>query len=675
MAPELRLTGSLAVLVFCSALSAAPRQLAGGQAAAPTPGGFILGRAVDGTTGKALAGAQVSLNSATQTAPALAGAPPATLSRFPMRVISDGNGAFVFRDLPAGSYSITATRSGYAVAALGRNSATDTGSQLVTLTDGEKRGGVTLKFWKFGSISGTVRDEAGESLIGIQLRIFRRAVLGGRLRLTSFGNMPTTDDRGIYRAGELAPGDYIIGVVTTQATVPISIQDLYEASTKDGSSSEFRRQLDRSGSTVLGGGNLTTAGTRYGTLLLQGGAGFNSSTVINPPGDESRVFVYPTTFFPSATVIGEATVLTVGAGEDRTGTDFHLKPVPTTRVSGRLVGSDTEAANTALTLVHVSTGDVQRDYDLATATTFADGTGAFTFLGVPPGDYTVRALKVPPRPIATTSPMSTVIQTGTGGVISSGGGPTPPPPIPPEPTWWASTAVVVTDRDVSGLTVTLRQGARLSGTLEFDGAAERPAADRLRLTSLQFEQADARQASFNQFTLQRAVVDANGQFKTYQLPPGKYVVRAAGIPGWTLRSAVVRGKDVADSPFDLTDEDLGNIVVTFTDKVTEMSGTVRNPKGPDPSATVLVFPVDTSLWIDHGPAPRRFRAIRAGADSTYRLTGIAAGEYLAVAIPGGTPVDWIDPRYLQKLAAVATRLTVIEGEKKSLGLDTKEVRR
>src|SRR6185503_7019274 len=251
MAPELRLTGSLAVLVFCSALSAAPRQLAGGQAAAPTPGGFILGRAVDGTTGKALAGAQVSLNSATQTAPALAGAPPATLSRFPMRVISDGNGAFVFRDLPAGSYSITATRSGYAVAALGRNSATDTGSQLVTLTDGEKRGGVTLKFWKFGSISGTVRDEAGESLIGIQLRIFRRAVLGGRLRLTSFGNMPTTDDRGIYRAGELAPGDYIIGVVTTQATVPISIQDLYEASTKDGSSSEFRRQLDRAGSTVL----------------------------------------------------------------------------------------------------------------------------------------------------------------------------------------------------------------------------------------------------------------------------------------------------------------------------------------------------------------------------------------------------------------------------------------
>ena len=49
----------------------------------------------------------------------------------------------------------------------------------------------------------------------------------------------------------------------------------------------------------------------------------------------------------------------------------------------------------------VSTGDVQRDYDLATATTFADATGAFTFLGVPSGDYIIRVLKVPPRPIVT----------------------------------------------------------------------------------------------------------------------------------------------------------------------------------------------------------------------------------------------------------------------------------
>ena len=63
MAPVLRVTGSLAVLLFGSALTASPRQISSGQAPTPAPTGFILGRAVDGTTGKALAGAMVSLNS------------------------------------------------------------------------------------------------------------------------------------------------------------------------------------------------------------------------------------------------------------------------------------------------------------------------------------------------------------------------------------------------------------------------------------------------------------------------------------------------------------------------------------------------------------------------------------------------------------------------------------
>jgi hypothetical protein len=271
--------------------------------------------------------------------------------------------------------------------------------------------------------------------------------------------------------------------------------------------------------------------------------------------------------------------------------------------------------------------------------------------------------------------MSTVIQTANGGMISSSSGPTAPPPIPPEPTWWANAPVAVGDREVSGLSVALRQGTRLSGHLEFEGAAERPAEDRLRLTSVQFEPADARQSSFSQFTLQRAVVEPSGQFKTYQLPPGKYVIRAAGLPGWTLRSAIVNGKDAADAPFDLTDEEISSIVVTFTDKVTELNGAVRNSKGADPNGTVLLFPAASSLWMDHGTSPRRFRTTRTGADSTYRFTGLAAGDYLLVAIPGGTPSDWLDPRYLQNLTAVATRLTVTEGEKKRQDLDTKEVRR
>lgn len=681
MAPVLRLTVSLAFVAFGAIGLAAWQQTAGSQITPPPGTGFILGKAVDGTTGRPLSGAVVSLSSVAQVVAApgvvATGAPPATLSRFPIRVVTDGNGAFVFRELAGGSYSMFATRAGYASSAVGRSSASDSSSQLITLGDGEKRGGVTLRFWKYGAISGTVRDEAGEPVIGISLRIFRRGLAGGRVRLTSFGNMPTTDDRGMYRSAELAPGDYVVGVITTQAAVPVSIHEALDASVKDGSGNEFRRQLDRSGSTILGGLSLATGGRRVGSWLLQGSTDFGTATVMNPPGSDDRLFVYPATFYPSAHAISNATVLTVGAGEERTGTDFHLKPVPSVRVSGRLVGGDGEEANTALSLVPAAAADAQRDYDLATATTFADATGAFTFLGVPQGEYTIRVLKVPPRPVITGSTMTTVIQTGSGGMISSstGVGPTPPPPIPPEPTWWARVPVTVADREVTGLTVTLQRGARLSGRIEFEGAGERPTGDRMRTVSVTIEQADGRTSSTSQFTLQRGVVDAAGQFKTYQLPAGQYVIRAAGVAGWTMKSATVNGRDAADTPFDLNDDDVSNIVVTFTDRISELSGTARSAKGPDETGTVFLFPADPSLWTDTGPAPRRFRTARAGTDGKFRFPSLVPGDYYAVATAGGAPADWQDPRFLQRLAAVASRITIAEGEKKSFDVEMKEVRR
>ena len=86
-----------------------------------------------------------------------------------MRVISDAAGHFVLHDLPKGSYTITANKPGYADAAFGRRSPADTGNQSLVLGDGERRGDVTLPFWRFGAIVGTVVDEAGEPVIGIQV--------------------------------------------------------------------------------------------------------------------------------------------------------------------------------------------------------------------------------------------------------------------------------------------------------------------------------------------------------------------------------------------------------------------------------------------------------------------------------------------------------------------------
>ncbi len=274
-------------------------------------------------------------------------------------------------------------------------SAADTGSQSIELGDGERRGGVTLKFWKYGAISGTVADEIGEPIIGIQVRVFRRSIIGGRLRFTSFGNMPTTDDRGAYRVANLTPGDYVVGVVSTQATVPVSLQ---EAMSEVGAArDDLRRELDRS-SSGLGRISGLGGGRRVGPWLLQTSPEFGTSTVPNPPGDGGKVFVYPTVFHPTASTVSGGTIITVASGDEHTGTDFHLKPVPTSQVSGHLVGADGEQDYTSLSLMPAGSEDAQRTYDLATATAMTDATGAFTFIGVPAGEYTIRVLKIPPRP-------------------------------------------------------------------------------------------------------------------------------------------------------------------------------------------------------------------------------------------------------------------------------------
>jgi hypothetical protein len=651
----------------------AVQQIPGQQAdsASAPPTGVIVGQTVDGTTGASVSGAVVSISHAPPASGVVVAAASAGPNTGPTRVISDGTGRFVFHDLAAGSYTLTASKPGYADAAFGRRTP-GAGSQSLILADGQRRGDVTLGLWKHGTISGTVVDEAGEPIIGLQLRVLKRAIVGGSVRFTSFGNMPSTDDRGIYRSSGLAPGDYVVGIVTTQTTVPASLQDAFAAASKAGTSQDLQRELDRSRSSLNSSG-LMPSGQRVGDLLLQTALGSGSSgAVMTPPADGSKVYVYPAVFYPEATAPSKATIVTVGPGDEKSNINFQIKPVVTLRVSGAVTGPDGPEAHTTLDLLPASADEVQRDYDFAAASTTTDANGAFTFLGVTPGNYTIRSLKIPAPPV-TQSTMGTVIQTGTS-VIMSGGGPSIPPPIPKEPTYWANMPVAIGESDVTGVAVTFHAGARLTGHLEFEGAAQKPPVDRLRQASVLFDPADGRTTSWNQFTLGRGVIDASGQFNSYQLPAGRYVVRGPAFATWTFKGAFVNGHDVTDTPLDLGADDIGDIVVTYTDQPTELSGTARGDQTPDGTATVLMFPAQQNMWTAYGSSPRRFRPLRAGTDGVYRITGLPAGDYLVIAIRTDIPADWQDVKFLQKIAPLSTRVSIADGEKKTQDLQTREIR-
>jgi hypothetical protein len=142
----------------------------------------------------------------------------------------------------------------------------------------------------------------------------------------------------------------------------------------------------------------------------------------------------------------------------------------------------------------------------------------------------------------------------------------------------------------------------------------------------------------------------------------------AGVPsGWALKAVTTGGHDVLDSPFTLGASDLDDMVVTLTDRVPRIVGTLRDGGGrPNPSATVGIFPVDKARWRLPGMPSPRVRTTSPDRNAGYSMDGLPAGEYLIVAVDH--PVDFSDPAVLTSLMGSATHVSVVEGESRTLNL-------
>src|SRR3954452_12321178 len=123
----------------------------------PTGTGLIVGQVVDGVTGKGVAMAVVSLSGGAS-------------------VITTNDGHFVFRDLPAGDFYISAWKGGYAT---NDNRRQPEGNSTVHLDQNQRRGDVVIRVWKLASIAGMLVDEAGEPLVRIRIVAIERRLRAG----------------------------------------------------------------------------------------------------------------------------------------------------------------------------------------------------------------------------------------------------------------------------------------------------------------------------------------------------------------------------------------------------------------------------------------------------------------------------------------------------------------
>lgn len=152
---------------------------------------------------------------------------------------TDNSGQFRFTDIPAGRYSIRASRPGYLPAAFAQTEFTRL-PFVFPLLPGEELEGVIIRLRPAGVISGTVYFGDGEAAVGVPVQLIREYHFRGRQGYEVFGRA-TSDDRGNYRIFGLPPGSYyVVAAYTPPSPGPgVSQQERFDENGRPVSEESF----------------------------------------------------------------------------------------------------------------------------------------------------------------------------------------------------------------------------------------------------------------------------------------------------------------------------------------------------------------------------------------------------------------------------------------------------
>jgi hypothetical protein len=603
----------------------------------------ISGVVIDGVTGRPIAAATVTIR--------VPGGPVAGGSETVGQQISDASGRFVFTRLRASDQClIEASKRGYFNGGYGRETAS-VFSRGIVLADGQWFNAGNVKLWPPSAINGTVADERGEPVVGAFVRVLPRLIIAGIPQLVA-GPVTTTDDRGVYRIAGLTAGQYVVSVPSVQQsipTVPMTFDSNSDSATHEGvvRSLNQRPALD-----------VTPA---FRVLLGQ---------YVTPVMVKGRMHVYPTTFFPSARSAADAAVITLGEGEDRHGIDIQWRPVPAFNVSGSVLGPVDALVDLSLRLVPKGSEGLGNGSEAATALVGAGG--RFLFPGVPPGDYTIDASHTVGgfwyTPPATLSP--TPLPVPPGGRVSVSGGPVYSAPVGTSfltqamgsSLYGARQLLSVEESDLTNVMVTLRPGLMLSGRIVSDVSTP-PTAMKSRVGTTVYAEPAAGDPTLGVPRTNIVLADPAQPFTLEGLRPGEYFLRVSLSEGTIVKSIAWQNRDFTYRPFDTAvGENIAEVVITVTDKVARMSGTVRDARGlPVDTGAALCFPVEREQWTRFGFRPARIISAEITNGGSYRMS-LPAGSYYLVAV-GPLELDgWKDPAFLDAASRVATRITVDWGQ-------------
>jgi hypothetical protein len=342
-------------------------------------------------------------------------------------------------------------------------------------------------------------------------------------------------------------------------------------------------------------------------------------------GDSDQGFA--PTYYPGTPSASDAERVTVGVGQEVAGISFGLAPTRLSRISGRIIGwPSTRGMGYVMATPEdgmMLGGPMMRPGQIQPE-------GDFEMSGVPPGRY---LLQVQPQ------------------------GPRDPDAL------IGMASVTVAGSDLSNVTIAMQRPARIRGRVEFEGGAPstlRASQIRMFLQPIDpmprayFGSAPPEMADDFTFSARAGI--------------GGVVIRVGGVPGWYLKSVLADGQDMSDSPLNVAPgAELTGVRVLLTQTKTTLTGSVRDDRGAVVvDAAIVVFPADDAQWTF---GSRFVRSTKPDTEGRYEFVGLPpSNAYRIVAVPSVEDGQVYDPEFLTGIRDRAERLSLNDGETKSLDL-------
>jgi protocatechuate 3,4-dioxygenase beta subunit len=553
--------------------------------------GRLRGRVIAGDSGSALRRAQVRISGAeigTKTA------------------LTDVQGRYEFKDLPAGRFNVSVSKSGFVTMQFGQSRPFEPG-RPIELSDAQAMDKADVALPRGSVLAGRVVDEFGEAVAEADVTAMRMQYQNGRRRLTPSGRNASTNDLGQFRIYGLPPGEYYVSAT------------------------------------------LRNMGTMMFDMLAGGGG------AVAGPSGSNQASGYASTYYPSTPNPGEAQRVAVAVGQELSSVDIQLQPVKLAKISGVAVGSDGKPMGGAMVMLMPSMRDALMFGPNGTSRTDKDGN--FTLNGITPGEYSLQVQS-----------MGGVFQTAAGGNVmafafaaNDGSGPAAGANAPQQREFGVA-SVNVAGEDVTGLVITATRGAKASGTITFLGGVKPDGASAMRVT------APATDVDNNPMpTFGASQVKETGAFELDSLVGG-HIFRVGNLPrGWILKRVTFNGEDITDRGLEFkAGQDVEGIEIEVTNKATAVTGFVSAASGPAKDYTVVVFPEDQQKWML--PQNRWMASARPDQEGQFRFSNLPPGQYYAIAVEYVAQGEWQDPEWLARAARTATKFTLDEGASKTLQL-------